>query len=68
LVDGEKVDTYSYERLLLFDAPQGEHSVQVGFNKTPVYTVGRAISGFAIFALIGMVFVHQRRQTEIEHE
>ena len=68
LVDGEPVDIYTYERLLLFDAPQGEHSVQVGFNKTPIYTVGRAISSFAIFALIGMVFVHQRRQTGIEHE
>jgi len=68
LVDGEKVETYTYERLLLFDAPQGEHSVQVGFNKTRVYSVGRIISGFALFALIGMVFVHQRRQSGIEHE
>lgn len=67
LVDGEPVETYSYERLLLFDAPSGEHSVQIGFNNPPVYSVGRIISGFAVLALVGMVFMNKRSLRGVEH-
>jgi hypothetical protein len=62
LVDGEPVETYSYERLLLFDAPQGKHSVQVGFKQAPLYSFGLVLSGFALLMLLGMVVFQYRRQ------
>jgi len=62
LVDGEPVETFSYERLLVFDAPAGEHSVKIGIHNTSIYSAGRFVSGFALLALFGIVFIHKRSQ------
>jgi len=65
LVDGAPVETYSYERLLVFDAPRGEHSVQIGVQRTPIYSVGQFVSGFSVLALFGIVFFRKRNQVGV---
>ena len=61
-VDGEPVMNYSYERLLVFDGPEGEHSVEVGVQKTSIYSFGYFVSGFALLALFGIVIYQKRPQ------
>ena len=60
LVDGDLVETYSVEYLLVFDAPAGEHDVQIGFKTPPIYHAGRALSGFALVSLFGIVLFRRR--------
>jgi uncharacterized membrane protein len=62
LVDGVPVETYSIEHLLTFDAPAGEHDVQIGLQTTPVYLIGRTVSGFALLGLFGIVLFRKRLQ------
>jgi len=61
-VDGEPVETCSYERLLVFDAPAGGHSVQIRLGSTPISTAGKFITGFGFLALFGMVLFTKRDQ------
>jgi hypothetical protein len=61
-VDGEPVETYSYERLLAFEAPAGEHEVQIGLRRTSAHLVGKVISGLALFGLVGIVIFQRRNQ------
>jgi uncharacterized membrane protein len=61
-VDGEPLEKYSYERLLVFDAPGGRHSVEIGVQKTPIFSIGYFVSGFALLALIGIVIYQKRTQ------
>lgn len=65
LVDGVPVATYTYERLLLFEAPAGEHSVQIGARNTPVYLAGRIVSGLSILALVGIIYI-QKTKKDVE--
>ena len=59
-VDGEPVVNYSYERLLVFDAPEGKHSVEICVQKTSIYPAGYFVSGFALLALFGIVTYQKR--------
>jgi uncharacterized membrane protein len=65
-VDGEPVENYSYERLLVFDAPAGEHSVEIGVQKTPIFSIGYFVSGFALLALFGIVIYQKSTQVVSE--
>jgi uncharacterized membrane protein len=62
LVDGVPTRTYSYERLLAFEAPAGVHQVQVGLHKTATHTVGKLFSGLGLLFLVGIVMAHKREQ------
>jgi hypothetical protein len=62
-VDGLPVELHSFEHLLAFDAPAGEHSVEVRLRPTRIYTLGEIVTGLAILALIGLV-VYERRSKE----
>ena len=64
LVDGVPAAMYSYEHLLAFEAPAGEHFVQVGLRTTPVYLFGKLVSGLALLGLIGIVIFQKRVQVE----
>ena len=65
LVDGVPAEAYTYERLLLFDAPAGEHSVQIGVQNTPVYSAGQFVSAFAVLVLFGVMFIRKRNQARV---
>jgi len=64
-VDGEPVKNYSYERLLVFDAPAGKHAVEVSVQKSSIYSIGWLVSGFALFALFGIVFYQTHSKVDI---
>ena len=65
LVDGVPAAMYSYERLLAFDAPAGEHIVQIGLQTTPVHLFGKFVSGFALLGLFGIIIFRKRFQVEV---
>jgi uncharacterized membrane protein len=67
-IDGEPVNNYSYERLLVFDAPGGEHTVEISVKKSSIYPVGWFVSGFALLAIFGIVFYQTRDRVDIRHE
>jgi uncharacterized membrane protein len=54
LVDNKPVQFSSFENLIAFDAPAGEHSVNIEVKQTPIYTWGLVISGLSsvVFFLI----------------
>jgi len=62
LVDGELATTYTYERLLAFEAPAGEHEVQIGLQRTSTHLIGKLISGLALLSLVGVVILQKRNQ------
>lgn len=62
VVDGIPTQTYSYERLLAFEAPAGVHQVQIGLRRTPTHLVGKAISGLAILSLVGIAIAQKRKR------
>jgi hypothetical protein len=66
-VDGEPVKNYSYERLLVFDAPAGKRSVEVSVQKSSIYSIGWLVSGFALFALFGIVFYQTHSKVNITY-
>jgi uncharacterized membrane protein len=51
LVDAEPVKPVSYERLVAFDAPDGEHTVEIQYGRTRIYMVGWAATFTAGFGL-----------------
>ncbi|HWQ15169.1 MAG TPA: 6-pyruvoyl-tetrahydropterin synthase-related protein, partial [Roseiflexaceae bacterium] len=54
LVDGVPAPVTSYERLLAFDAPPGDHAVRVRVRRGPIYTLGQAVSAVAAVVTILM--------------
>jgi uncharacterized membrane protein len=68
LIDGEQVESYSYERLLLFDAPAGRHTVEIPIKKPAVYSIGRLISVLALLVLVGGLFFYWRSRGVQTHE
>jgi uncharacterized membrane protein YfhO len=68
LIDGEQVESYSYERLLLFDAPAGRHTVEIPIKKPAVYSIGRLISVLALMVLVGGLFFYWRSRGVQTHE
>jgi uncharacterized membrane protein len=61
-VDGVPAETKSYERLLVFEAPAGEHEVQIGLRRTSAHLAGMVVSGLAMFGLVGIVIFQMRNQ------
>ncbi len=62
VVDGIPTQTYSYERLLAFEAPAGVHQVQIGLRRTPTHLVGKAISGLAMLGLAAIIISQKRNR------
>ncbi len=57
-VDGRQVNSRSLERLVAFDAPAGDHKVEIVVEATPIYAWGRVVS---LLAGIGIVALNWRR-------
>jgi uncharacterized membrane protein len=53
-VDGQPARRYSFERLLAFQAPAGQHRVSISLAPTSIYYAGLAVS---VLALLGMATV-----------
>jgi len=53
-VDGYPVHVTSFENLVAFDAPAGEHSVTIGVTATPIYTFGKLATLFGILGVLGL--------------
>lgn len=50
-VDGAQVDIGSLERLVVFEAPAGDHTVNFIPGRTPIYLLGQIATGTAIAGL-----------------
>jgi uncharacterized membrane protein len=61
-IDGKIVDFFSFEKLVMFAAPAGQHRVDITIEKTPIYFLGLGVSlGTAL--LIGAIYLFSRKQT-----
>jgi uncharacterized membrane protein len=54
-LNGEPVQARSYENLVAFDAPAGQHEVVIEVRATSIYTVGWVASGLGVAGLVGLV-------------
>jgi uncharacterized membrane protein len=52
LVDGQPVQTDSFERLLAFQAPAGQHSVEIRIHPTSIYLLGWAATAASLLGLL----------------
>ncbi|MBN1580845.1 MAG: hypothetical protein JXA89_09100 [Anaerolineae bacterium] len=62
LVDEQPVRVTSFENLVAFDAPAGQHQVRTQIKQTPIYVLGQVVSGAALLSLVALFFL-QRGQT-----
>jgi uncharacterized membrane protein len=58
-VDGRVVPVDSFENLVAFDAPAGQHEVTIQVRPTPIYTWGWVASGLALLSIVGSTFLHR---------
>jgi uncharacterized membrane protein YfhO len=68
LVDGELVESNSYEQLLLFDAPAGRHTVEIAIKKPRIYFIGWLISVVALLVLVGGLVFYWRARGDQMYE
>jgi len=68
LVDGQPVRVDSFENLVAFDAPAGQHRVTIQVKPTPIYTWGRIASGLALLGIAGLTVLTGRVQSEKQDE
>ncbi|RME45565.1 MAG: hypothetical protein D6791_10410 [Chloroflexi bacterium] len=54
-VDGRPVAGHSFEKLVAFEAPAGEHVVEIRVRPTRIYLLGRLVSVLALLGLIGLL-------------
>ena len=52
-IDGKEHPVESFSNLIGLDAPAGIHYVQISFEPTRIYLIGKITTGFAICAFIG---------------
>lgn len=53
-VDGNAVQTRSFENLVAFSAPAGLHSVSITVETTSIYTLGWILSAVGVLGLVGL--------------
>ncbi|MBU0492720.1 MAG: hypothetical protein KKA73_07930 [Chloroflexi bacterium] len=53
-VDGAPATLRSLENLVAFDAPAGEHTVEIQTHPTSIYLLGQVTTGLALLGLFGM--------------
>ena len=59
LVDGQPVQVTSFENLVAFDAPAGQHQVRTRIKRTPIYILGQVVSGAALLSVGGLFFLQR---------
>jgi uncharacterized membrane protein len=64
-IDGELVSHRSLDKLVVFESPAGSHQIQIRFQETPIYQIGKGVSmtsaGIALGWLI-YYWVSRRRK------
>jgi uncharacterized membrane protein len=60
LVDGVPVIIHSFEQLVAFEAPAGEHSVEIRLRPTPIYQLGQVATVLSGMALLGLLVFDRR--------
>jgi uncharacterized membrane protein YfhO len=60
LLDGKPTEIDSYERLVAFKAPAGDHSVEIRLRPTSVYVLGWTATAVSILALLLLLIFELR--------
>lgn len=61
-VDGEPVRAFPLENLVAFDAPAGEHRVQIRLQPTTIYFLGQIAAGLALIGVIGLWLIGGKKE------